>query len=92
MDLTRPDGDRVATAVGWRERLALWQLRLPRETRDSLLLLAVTALLPAGAAATTAATVTAESLIRARLMTSKRGDYANPLNKTYKGIVSPWAP
>jgi allantoin racemase len=39
-----------------------------------------------------AATVTAESLIRARLMTSKRGDYANPLNKTYKGIVSPWAP
>ena len=39
-----------------------------------------------------AATVTAESLVRARLATSKRGDYAFPLVKAYSGVVSDFAP
>ena len=39
-----------------------------------------------------AATVTAEGLVRAGLATSKRGDYAPPLPKTYAGLVAALAP
>jgi len=39
-----------------------------------------------------AAVVTAEALVRARLFTSKRGDYAAPLAKTYIGAVAGLAP
>lgn len=39
-----------------------------------------------------AATVTAEALVRAGLLTSKRGDYAPPLPKAYQGLVAPFAP
>ena len=39
-----------------------------------------------------AATATAEALVRARLATSKRGDYAAPLPKAYAGLVAPFAP
>ena len=38
------------------------------------------------------ATATAEGLIRSGLFTSKRGDYARPLPKTYKGMVRGWSP
>ncbi|MBK6613927.1 aspartate/glutamate racemase family protein [Ottowia sp.] len=39
-----------------------------------------------------AAIVTAEGLVRARLATSKRGDYAPPLPKAYDGLVAALAP
>jgi len=39
-----------------------------------------------------AATVTAEGLVRARLATSKLGDYAQPLPKAYAGLVAGFAP
>ena len=39
-----------------------------------------------------AATVTAEGLVRARLATSKLGDYASPLPKAYSGVVAAFAP
>lgn len=39
-----------------------------------------------------AATVTAEGLVRAGLRTSKRGDYAPPLPKTYTGSLARLAP
>lgn len=39
-----------------------------------------------------AATVTAEALVRARLATSKRGDYAFPLPKRYAGMLAGMAP
>ena len=39
-----------------------------------------------------AAVVTAEALVRARLFTSKRGDYAAPLAKDYIGAVAGLAP
>ena len=39
-----------------------------------------------------AAVATAESLIRSGLSTSKRGDYAAPLPKSYAGIVKAWSP
>jgi allantoin racemase len=39
-----------------------------------------------------AATVTAEGLVRARLATSKRGDYAPPLPKAYAGLIAAFAP
>jgi len=38
-----------------------------------------------------AATVTAESLVRAGLFTSKLGDYAVPLPKAYVGLVKTWS-
>ncbi len=38
------------------------------------------------------ATATAEALLRARLATSKLGDYASPLAKPYAGVVAPFAP
>src|SRR5262249_50739774 len=38
-----------------------------------------------------AATVTAEALVRARLLTSKRGDYAPPLPKPYSGSLAAFA-
>lgn len=40
----------------------------------------------------TVATSMAEALVRARLATSKRGDYANPLAKAYTGMLAPFAP
>jgi allantoin racemase len=39
-----------------------------------------------------AATVTAEAIVRARLATSKFGDYAPPLAKPYAGAVASFAP
>lgn len=39
-----------------------------------------------------AAVVTAEGLVRLGLGTSKRGDYAVPLPKVYKGVLSSFAP
>ena len=39
-----------------------------------------------------AATVTAEALLRARLATSKLGDYAPPLRKAYAGDLAAYAP
>lgn len=39
-----------------------------------------------------AATATAEALVRARLATSKRGDYAPPLAKAYAGALASFAP
>ena len=39
-----------------------------------------------------AATATAEALVRARLATSKRGDYARPLPKAYAGTLASFAP
>jgi allantoin racemase len=39
-----------------------------------------------------AATVAAEGLVRARLVTSKLGDYARPLSKAYVGLVESFAP
>jgi allantoin racemase len=39
-----------------------------------------------------AATATAESLVRARLATSKVGDYASPLPKAWSGAVAEFAP
>jgi len=38
-----------------------------------------------------AATVTAQALVRARLATSKRGDYARPLPKPYAGALAAFA-
>jgi allantoin racemase len=38
------------------------------------------------------ATATVEALLRAGLRTSKRGDYAPPLPKTYTGAMAPWSP
>ena len=40
----------------------------------------------------TAATVTAEGLVRARLATSKLGDYASPLPKAWSGVMAEFAP
>jgi len=40
----------------------------------------------------TVATSMAEALVRARLATSKRGDYAYPLAKAYTGMLAPFAP
>ena len=40
----------------------------------------------------TVATSMAEALVRARLATSKLGDYAYPLAKPYSGLLTPFAP